>query len=58
MLYDDMGRMGRTSTTGYDIWSEDVPEIKNYLTPTNEGRHFKPQSNYPISINGERHFKP
>ena len=25
--------MDRTSTTGYDIWSEDVPETKNYSNP-------------------------
>ena len=44
--------MGRTSITEYDIWNEDVPEIENYLTPTNGGRHFKPQTNYPMSTNG------
>ena len=50
--------MGMTSTTGYDIWSEDVSETKTYSTSTNGGRHLKPQSNYPISTNGGRHFKP
>ena len=50
--------MDRTSTTGYDIWSEDVPKTKNYSTSTNGGRHFKPQSNYQTPINGGRHFKP
>ena len=35
--------MDVTSITGYDIWSEDVPETKNYLTSTNGGRYFKPQ---------------
>ena len=42
----------RTSTTGYDIWSEDAPETKNYSTSTNGGRHFKPQSNYQAPTNG------
>ena len=50
--------MGMTSTIGYDIWSEDALETKNYPTSTNGGRHFKLQSNYPISTNGERHFEP
>ena len=48
----------RTSTIGYDIWSEDVPETKNYSTSTNRGRYFKPQSNYQAPTNGGRHFKP
>ena len=32
--------MDRTSTTtiGYDIWNEEVPETKNYSTSTNGGR--------------------
>jgi len=47
-----------TSATGYDIWSEDVTKTTNYLTPTNGGRHFKPQSNHSTSTNGGRHFKP
>ena len=34
--------MGMTSTIGYDIWSEDALETKNYPTSTNGGRHFKP----------------
>ena len=34
--------MDWTSIIGYDIWSEDVPETKNYSTSTNGGRHFKP----------------
>ena len=52
--------MDRTSTTsiGYDIWNEEVPETKNYSTSTNGGRHFKPQSNYQTPTNGGRHFKP
>ena len=50
--------MRMTSTIGYDIWSEDVPETKNYSTATNGGRHFKPQSNYQTPTNGGRHFKP
>ena len=37
--------MDRTSTTtiGYDIWNEEIPEPKNNQTLTNGGRHFKPQ---------------
>ena len=35
--------MGMMSTTGYDIWSEDVIKTINYPTSTNGGRHFKPQ---------------
>ena len=62
--------MDRTSTTtiGYDIWNEEVPETKNYSTftnggrhfkpPINGGRHFEPQFNNQTSINGGRHFKP
>ena len=52
--------MDRTSTTtiGYDIWNEKVPETKNYLTSINAGRHFKPQLSYPTPISGGRHFKP
>ena len=66
--------MGMTSTTGFDIWNKDVLETKNYLTSTNGGRHFEPQSNNqaftyggrhcepqssnPASINGGRQFKP
>ena len=34
--------MGMTSTTRYDIWSEDVSKTKKYPTSTNGGRHFKP----------------
>ena len=45
--------MGMTSTTGYDIWSEDVTKTPNYPTSTNRGRHFKPQQNYLTSTNGE-----
>ena len=48
--------MGMTSTTGYNIWSEDTTEILNYLTSTHGGRLFKPQSDNPTSIYGERHF--
>ena len=44
-----------TTTTGYDIWNEEVPEPKNY---SNGGRHFEPQSSYPTPTNGGRHFKP
>ena len=43
--------MGMTSVVGYDIWSEDVTETTNYPTPTNGGRHFKPQSNHSTSTN-------
>ena len=45
-----------TTTTGYDIWNE-IPELENYQTSTNGGRHFEPQSNL-ITINWGRHFKP
>ena len=31
--------MGMTSTTGYDIWSEDIIEILNYPISTYGGRH-------------------
>ena len=34
-----------STTTGYDIWNEEVLETKNYSTSTNGRRHFKPQSN-------------
>ena len=36
--------MDRTSTTatGYDIWNE-ILDLENYPTPTNGGKHFKPQ---------------
>ena len=34
--------MGIMSTAGYDIWSEELTET----------------TNYPISINGGRHFEP
>ena len=44
-----------TTTTGYDIWNE-IPELENYQTSTNGGRHFEPQSNL-IPINWGRHFK-
>jgi len=48
--------MGMTSTTGYNIWSEDTTEILNYPTSTHGGRLFKPQSDNPTSIYGGRHF--
>ena len=35
--------MRMTSTIGYDIWSEEVTEIRNYSISTNGRRHFKPQ---------------
>ena len=52
--------MNRTSTTtiGYDIWNEEVPEPRNYSTSTNRGRHFKPQSNNQTPTNGGRQFEP
>jgi len=34
--------MGMKFVAGYDIWSEDITEIPNYLTSTYGGRHFKP----------------
>ena len=50
--------MGMTSTTRYDIWNKDVLETKNYLTSTNGGRHFEPQSNNQASTYGGRHCEP
>ena len=47
-----------TTTTGYDIWNEEISEPKNNQTLTNGGRHFKPQSSYAKPTNGGRHFKP
>ena len=49
--------MGMTSTTGYDIWSEDNSKIPNYPRSTYEG-HFKPHSDYPTSTYRGRHLKP
>ena len=43
--------MGMTSTAGYDIWSEDILETKNYPISINGERPFKPQSSNPTSIN-------
>ena len=48
--------MGMTSTTGYDIWSEDNSKIPNYPRSTYEG-HFKPHSDYPTSTYRGRQFK-
>ena len=47
-----------TTTTGYDIWNEEIPENKNNQTLTNGGRHFKTQLSYPTPTNEGRHFKP
>ena len=58
MFYVYLGRaMGMTSTTGYDIWSEDNSKIPNYPRSTYEG-HFKPHSDYPTSTYRGRHLKP
>ena len=58
MTWEELMDKTSTTTTGYDIWNEEVPETKNYSTSTNRGRHFKPQSNNPKPTNGGRHFKP
>ena len=50
--------MGMTSTTRYDIWNKDVLETKNYLTSTNGGRHFEPQSNNQASTYEGKYFEP
>ena len=50
--------MSMTSTTGYDIQSEDATEAPNDSTSIYGGRHFKPQSNDPTSTYGGKHFKP
>ena len=34
-----------TTTTGYDIWNEEISEPKNNQTLTNGGRHFNKQPN-------------
>ena len=39
-----------TTTIGYDIRNEEVPEPKNYSTSTNGGRHFKPQDTNPNDL--------
>ena len=50
--------MGTTSTTRYDIWSENVTKTLNYPTSTNGGKHFKPQASYQMPIYEGRHFEP
>ena len=50
--------MGMMSTTGYDIWSENVTKTLNYPTSTNGGKHFKPQASYQTPTYGRRHFEP
>ena len=50
--------MGRTFTTGYDIWSEDVLETKNSLTSINGGRGDTSNPNQITYIHKwGRHFK-
>jgi len=58
MTWEELMDRISTTTIGYDIWNEEVPETKNYSTSTNRGRQFKPQSNNPTPTNGGRHFKP
>ena len=50
--------MGMTSTTGYNICSQDVTKTTNYPTSINGGRHFKPQANYQAPTYGDKHFEP
>ena len=50
--------MGISSTTRFDIWNKDNPEIPNDSKPTYGGRQFKPYSDDSIPKYEERHFKP
>ena len=52
--------MDRTSTTTTTGYDvwNEIPELENYPISTNGERHFKPQVNNQAPINGERHFKP
>ena len=42
MTWEELKDRTSTTTTGYDIWNEEVPETKNYSTSTNKGTHFQP----------------
>ena len=42
MTWEELMDKTSTTTTGYDIWNEELPETKNYSTSTNGERHFKP----------------
>ena len=57
MTWEELIDRTSTTATGYDMWNEEVPKPKNYQTPTNRRRHFKPQSSYQIPTNKGRHFK-
>ena len=50
--------MGMKSTTGYDIWSEDIAKIPNYPIPTYGRRYFKPYLDNPTTTYERRHFEP
>ena len=41
MTWEELMDMTSTTTTGSDIWNE-IPELENYPTSINGGRHFKP----------------
>ena len=58
MTWEELMDGTSTTTTGYDIWNEEILELENNQTLTNGGRHFKPQSSYSTPTNGGRHLKP